>query len=395
MPVSQLTSPLNNPPLCSLQSTYIRNAVLHGLRKSKSEAAKLVSASFVYEYPTIERMATFLSKAVADPNSAQGVDLATRGRELQAVVDKHTEGFPSRPAVNVSAHTSSHGNVYLLSGTTGGLGSNMLAHLLREPAVGRIYAFNRPSKSSSSEERQFSAFKQRGLDTSLLSSEKIVYVEGDLSVSGFALDEKLYEEVREVFSAASRAHTTSISRSKTQSHTSSIMVRQCLFFWTNLTESIIAWKINLNLSLVSFDDSIRGVRALVDFAITSPLARPPHFVFVSSVSVFISACLLSRRQCFLLITYPDFENNGSAAEEMLINPETSVGTGYSESKWVAERILDAAAERTALQPAVVRFGQVCGDGNGTWNETEWFPSLVKSALALGCLPSLDGVSWGY
>ncbi|KAI0272871.1 acetyl-CoA synthetase-like protein [Russula aff. rugulosa BPL654] len=327
----------------SLQSTYIRNAVLHGLRESKSEAVKLVSASFVYEYPTIERMATFLSKAVADPNSAQGVDLATRGRELQAIVDKYTEGFPSRHAVNASAHTSSDGNVYLLTGSTGGLGSNMLAHLLREPAVERIYAFNRPSKSSSSDERQLTAFKQRGLDTSLLSSKKIVYVEGDLSVSGFALDDKLYEEIQ------------------------------------NSVTHVIhnAWKINLNLSLVSFDDSIRGVRALVDFAITSPLARPPHLVFVSSISVFIN-----------------FENNGSAAEEMLPNPETSVGTGYSESKWVAERILDAAAERTALRPVVVRFGQVCGDGNGTWNETEWFPSLVKSALTLGCLPSLDGtVAW--
>ena len=167
-----------------------------------------MSASFVYEYPTIERMATFLSKAVADPNSAQGVDLATRGRELQAVVDKYTEGFPPYLAVNGSAHTPSDGDVYLLTGTTGGLGSNMLAHLLREPAVERIYAFNRPSKSSSSEERQFTAFKQRGLDTSLLSSKKIVYVEGDLSVSSFALDDKLYKKVREVFPTASRAHTT-------------------------------------------------------------------------------------------------------------------------------------------------------------------------------------------
>jgi thioester reductase-like protein len=94
----------------------------------------------------------------------------------------------------------------------------------------------------------------------------------------------------------------------------------------------------------------------------------------------------------LLIMYPDFENNGSAAEEVLSDPETAVGTGYSESKWVAERILDAASERTVLQPVVVRLGQVCGDGNGTWNEKEWFPSLVKSALTLGCLPSVDGVS---
>lgn len=327
----------------SLQSTYIRNAVLHGLRESKSEAVKLVSASFVYEHPTIERMATFLSKAVADPHSAQGVDLATRGRELQALVDKYTETFPARLSTNESAYTSSTGNVYLLTGTTGGLGSNILAHLLQAPPVERIYAFNRPSKSSTSQERQLSAFKQRGLNTNLLSSEKIVYVEGELNVSGFALDDKLYREIQ------------------------------------NSVTHIIhnAWKINLNLSLASFDDSIRGVRALVDFAITSPLARPPHLVFVSSISVFIN-----------------FENNGSAAEEVLSDPETAVGTGYSESKWVAERILDAASERTALQPVVVRLGQVCGDGNGTWNEKEWFPSLVKSAVTLGCLPSVDGtVAW--
>lgn len=178
---------------------------MHGLRESKSDAVKHVSTSFVYKYPTIERMATFLSMAISDPNSAQDVDLATRGRELQALVDKYTEGFPSHLAVNGSAQTSSDGNIYLLTGTTGGLGSNMLAHLLREPAVERIYAFNRPSKSSSSEDRQLTAFKQRGLDTSLLSSEKIVYVEGDLSVSGFGLDNRLYEEVREVSSAASAA----------------------------------------------------------------------------------------------------------------------------------------------------------------------------------------------
>jgi hypothetical protein len=152
-------------------------------------------------------MATFLSKAVADPHSAQGVDLATRGRELQAVVDKYTETFPARLTANESAYPSSTGNVYLLTGSTGGLGSNILAHLLQAPAVERIYAFNRPSKSSTSQERQLSAFRQRGLNTSLLSSEKIVYVEGELSVSGFALDGKLYREVSKVLSAASCAHT--------------------------------------------------------------------------------------------------------------------------------------------------------------------------------------------
>ena len=51
--------------------------------------------------------------------------------------------------------------------------------------------------------------------------------------------------------------------------------------------------------------------------------------------------------------------------------------GYAESKWITERILGAAAERTPLRPVVVRLGQVCGDGIDTWNKNGWFQSLVK------------------
>jgi len=181
--------------ICSLQSAYIRNSVLRALRETKPEAARLVSTSFVYECPTIERMATFLSKIVADPHFTQGVDLTTRGKELQALVDKYTEGFPSYLALNGSAYPVPHGNVYLLTGTTGSLGSNMLAQLLEAPAVTRVYAFNRPSNSATLRARQVSAFKQRGLNTDLLSSEKLVYVEGDLNAPGFALGGRLYGEV--------------------------------------------------------------------------------------------------------------------------------------------------------------------------------------------------------
>ena len=179
----------------SLQSTYIRNSIVHGLRETNPEAVKLVSTSFVYEYPTIERMAKFLSKAVADPQSAQGVDLASRGRELQTLVDKYTEGFPTRPVLNGSAYPLPSRDIYLLTGSTGGLGSNMLAQLLEAPTVMRIYAFNRPSKSGNSEARQLAAFRQRGLNTNLLASGKLVYVEGDLSEPAFALGNKLYGEV--------------------------------------------------------------------------------------------------------------------------------------------------------------------------------------------------------
>jgi Male sterility protein len=144
-------------------------------------------------------MATFLSKAATDPQSAdEGVDIASRGRELQTLVDKYTESFPTRLALNGSARPLPPGDIYLLTGTTGGLGSNMLGHLLETPTVVRIYAFNRPSKSATSEARQLSAFRQRGLNTNLLSNEKLVYIEGDLSKPAFGLGDKQYGEVSEV-----------------------------------------------------------------------------------------------------------------------------------------------------------------------------------------------------
>lgn len=183
-------------------------------------------------------MATFLSKAVTDPHSTQGIDLAMRGRELQALVDTYTEGFPSSLTPNGSTHPVSHGGVYLLTGTTGSLGSNMLAQLLEAPGVTRVYAFNRPSISTTLRARQVSAFEQRGLNTNLLSSDKLMYVEGDLNAPGFALGDRLYREVS--ISSDIRLFVALMSgdshRSTNQSRTSSITVRLCLFYYADRAE---------------------------------------------------------------------------------------------------------------------------------------------------------------
>ena len=50
------------------------------------------------------------------------------------------------------------------------------------------------------------------------------------------------------------------------------------------------------------------------------------------------------------------------------------------------------ADRSDVPVQIVRLGQTCGDRNGYWNEVEWFPSMVKSALSTHCLPDIDGVS---
>ena len=69
-----------------------------------------------------------------------------------------------------------------------------------------------------------------------------------------------------------------------------------------------------------------------------------------------------------------------------------VPNGYSEAKWVAERILYAAAAQTNLDPLVVRIGQLCGGQSGARSTNEWFPIMVDSSNALGYFPGDDNVS---
>lgn len=68
--------------------------------------------------------------------------------------------------------------------------------------------------------------------------------------------------------------------------------------------------------------------------------------------------------------------------------------GYGRSKLVAEKVIEAAGQRTGLRARVLRIGQLVGDlyGVGDWNTTEAIPLLVRGVWSTGVLPGLDEVS---
>ncbi|GJE93768.1 hypothetical protein PsYK624_099290, partial [Phanerochaete sordida] len=137
-----------------------------------------------------------------------------------------------------------------------------------------------------------------------------------------------------------------------------------------------AWRVDFNLALPSFETHVAGTRRLVD--VCAGAARGARLVFVSSVSA-----------------AQDWDvARGPVPEAPLADPALSVGTGYGSSKFVGENLLARAAER-GLQCMSLRIGQVCGAAaTGAWGTSEWVPILVKSSIALGKLPELDGtVSW--
>jgi len=240
--------------------------------------------------------------------------------------------------------SANESEIILLTGSTGGLGAAILAQLLTTPSVSRVYALNRRSGNGKTlRARHVEAFAERGLDAALLESAKVVFVEGDTAVEKLGTSKELYEEIKDKIT--------------------------CIMH--------IAWKVDFNLAFSSFEPLVRGVRNLVDLSLQSSRSSPPRLLFASSVGVL-----------------RNWGKDEPALEESIHDIRVPLGSGYSESKWAVERILEIAAEKTALWPVVVRIGQLCGSSNGSWNRSEWVPSVVRSGEVLGCLPDCqDVISW--
>lgn len=107
------------------------------------------------------------------------------------MIDKYSQDI--RQPVYASCGQSSEPIAVLLTGSTGNLGSQILAVLLADPKIGKVYTLNRPVPNSP--DRQAKSFQDRGLPVSLLAQGKLVPLFGDYSRADFGLDEERWEEV--------------------------------------------------------------------------------------------------------------------------------------------------------------------------------------------------------
>jgi len=134
-----------------------------------------------------------------------------------------------------------------------------------------------------------------------------------------------------------------------------------------------AWPVDFNKTLQSFRSSLDGVVSVAQFA--AQAKRSPSVLFISSISS------VSNHQDHRLVP-----------ETVIRDVSAPSSMGYGQSKYLAERMLDHAAQRLHLNAGVVRVGQICGTAQNPrgWNRNEWFPSLVLSSRFLGALPETLG-----
>ncbi|KAF7347140.1 Acetyl-CoA synthetase-like protein [Mycena venus] len=317
----------------SLNATFLRHRIVGALKNSGDDATKAaaqkIAQNFIYAHPSIEELANAIAALVHGDSDDSEIG---RKALVEAMIAKYSKGF-EEPIIHEKTDPSSGGMVVLLTGSTGGLGSHILEILLALPSIERVYAFNRRGRAPASE-RQRDAFLDRALDVKLLSSDKLVYLEGDTAREDLALP---------------------------------------LAVWTTLRDTLTviihnAWTLDFNKTLSSFEPHVKGTRNLIDMARQSPRESGVRFLFTSSI-----ASAQSWDQTL-----------GPFPEELQHDASVALGNGYGEGKYVSERILAASG----LEATSFRIGQVCGSAsNGAWSTTDWVPAIVKSSIALGNFPS--------
>ncbi|KAF9034495.1 acetyl-CoA synthetase-like protein [Hymenopellis radicata] len=341
----------------SLQAAWIRNALVHALREGQPAKARLIGSDFVYDNPRINAIAAYICESVNSEAKSSAGDpvevmhnvlgrLATPDSFSKTAASKSQNVFTALVSTlavvfyNLFSLFLGPSDVVLVTGTTGSLGSATLARLVQSSAVKKVYAFNRPSKGSPGLlDRQRQALESKGYDPAIASSPKVVLVEAEITENGLGVDAALDREIR-------RSVTHIIH---------------------------IAWRVDFNLRLSSYESILKGMRTLIDLALTSPQKHTPRFVFTSSVGVL-----------------RNIPAGMPVPETPLDDPKVAVGQGYSESKWVGEQMLYQAAKQTALRPIVVRTGQIAGGVNGGWNTSDWVPAIIKSSVTLRALPEFEG-----
>ncbi|RDB20302.1 Non-canonical non-ribosomal peptide synthetase FUB8 [Hypsizygus marmoreus] len=328
----------------SLSATFLRHRIVGALRSSNDPATQKAEQNLeqnsVYTYPVIKDLAAHIARLTSNadglPNKAEGKV------RIEEMIKKYTAGLSGPIEVSSRAPDGKCPPVVLLTGSSGNLGSQILATLLEDDRIEKIYAFNRPSTGAPTIlERHLERFKDRGLDVGLLDSKKLVFLSGDTTQPDLGLDRGQYGMI---------------------CRTVGIIIHN-------------AWKLDFNLSLPSFESHIQGTRNLINIARSGENASTRRFLFTSSIA---SAQSWSRAK-------------GPYPEEVVEDASIAVGGGYGEGKYVAERVL----AQSGLHATSFRIGQVSGGRpRGAWATSDWLPILVKSGLTLGVLPQAEGVvSW--
>ncbi|KAF2644124.1 acetyl-CoA synthetase-like protein [Massarina eburnea CBS 473.64] len=237
---------------------------------------------------------------------------------------------------------SRFGEVAILTGATGSLGAHLLHQMVTSNRYRKVYCFVRAAKRSAMD-RVLASLEARYFNVSDSAKSKMVALEVEISSPDFGLGAEIVEKLKSEVSLIYH----------------------------------LAWPVNFNIPLATFQPHILGLQNLLNLSLAVHRTNPALLFFCSSISTAVNTSLRT-----------------SVPDEAIEDFSWAANTGYAKSKLVCEHIVRNAT-RAGARAYVLRIGQIVGDTkNGVWNDEEFIPAMIRSALTMRTLPQLhEQCSW--
>ncbi|KAJ5949326.1 AMP-dependent synthetase/ligase [Penicillium verhagenii] len=319
----------------SLKAIHLRRLILQNFDLPKDGIAQNV----VYEQGSIDRLAVHVcalqSGEDLTESSSQTLSIVDDSTDFMSkMIEKYSSFQPHAPTESLCSSSS-----VILTGATGSIGAHTLYELLNDDSVSTIFCLTR---RKSPLEDVLQSLAEKELHITPEQALKIIALNSSLDQPDFGLDGDLMNRMRR--SVAQILH--------------------------------VAWPVNFNLPLCQFEPHLRGLYNLLQFSLSVEQPQPAVVMFLSSISTALGA---------MSTTIPE----GPLDLEL-----NTAYMGYGQSKLTGEHIV-SSAHRSGARAYSLRIGQVSGHSKkGLWNDSEALPLMIRSALILKALPSLnENCSW--
>ena len=329
---------VQNPPLDasffdlgghSLAATHLTLAMRESLGKPD------LPVDLLFSHPTIRGLAAAIDNKSS--GAAAQVDLDA---ELKSVCEQCLSDVGSATATErgPSGVRLADASTVALTGATGFLGAFLVRELLARTRCGRLYCLARAKTDAQAKQRVLGNLKNHRISISVDDAKRVVGVAADLSKPMFGLSDGAFAKLAEGVEAV--VHNGAY-------------VHWLLPYARLKPTNVLGTHTVLQLA----SRGARGVSAVHYVSTTSVFDDPYH-----------------AKQSVVLESDPLTQWKGLSG-------------GYPQSKWMAERLLMAAAKQRGVPVAIYRPGYVTGDcENGVWNTDDFQCRLIKGCLALGAYP---------
>lgn len=323
--------------LDSLKVGEVVQIMSHGLKKYSDVP---IDTKMIYQSPTLVQLSEKILESLSPGVSwCLGPKIENIHTQLPKLVRKYApraqkfqQSTPVDRLMMASVQRIAVNNEKLqiiLTGSTGLVGRAILNVLAKTPGVEKIYCFTRSGSL--------------GPPAGFSNNPSIVILEADFRKERFGLSNDVYATML-----------------------------------TNVNVVVhVAWTVNFNLAVQSYeDDHLNGLRSLVEFCLASKLSYRPRIIFTSSTSYAFDWAVAN--------------NVAQIPERILDAFDDSFGSGYGQSKQVAEHILFNASNLYDLPVTIIRMGQVAQTAVSRREEVgknDWVSSLVQTSESLHVVPS--------